>query len=201
MNKFNVGETVLYKNGDSFELGIVKEVIPYEQRAHTKQDGLFGKPSGELYEAYKYRVWYHTGDTTALTDEHHLHKIDNAYAFTIIRKSANPMDINLSAARKLACKIASPFYFYDEAYYEVEDWITSCIEGYHSNTPNIDYAYLKCAIAIEVKNYLDISGIDYDDHTIRECTDACFDSYENSVLNSEFIQDTIARYIANRSKD
>ena len=180
--KFEVGQTVLYINGDTYELGIIKTLIPTES-------------------GYKYRVWYHTGDTTAVTDERLLHEIKNEYAFRIIRRSANPMDISLSDSRKLASKIVDPFRFYGEAYYEVEDWVTACIEGYHSNVPNIDHEYLKCAVAIEIQNYLDISGIDYTDHTIRECIEACFDCYENSVINTEFIQETVARYIANRPDD
>jgi hypothetical protein len=180
--KFYVGQNVIYINGDTYELGIIKTLIPTES-------------------GYKYRVWYHTGDTTAVTDERLLHEIKNEYAFRIIRRSANPMDISLSDSRKLAAKIVDPFRFYGDAYYEVEDWVTACIEGYHSNVPNIEHEYLKCAVAIEIQNYLDISGIDYNDHTIRECTEACFDCYENSVINTEFIQETVARYIANRSDD
>ena len=180
--KFEVGQTVLYINGDTYELGIIKTLIPTES-------------------GYKYRVWYHTGDTTAVTDERLLHEIKNEYAFRIIRRSANPMDISLSDSRKLASKIVDPFRFYGEAYYEVEDWVTACIEGYRADVPNIDHEYIKCAVAIEIQNYLEISGIDYNDHTIRECTEACFDCYENSVLNTEFIQETVARYIANRPDD
>jgi hypothetical protein len=180
--KFQVGQTVLYINGDEYELGIIKELVPTN-------------------DAYKYRVWYHTGDTTAVTDECLLHEIKNEYAFRVIRKSANPMDFNLSDSRKLATKIVDIFEFYGNAYYEVEDWVTACIEGYHSDVPNIDYEYLKCAVAVEVRDYLNRSGINYNDHTIRECVDACFDCYENSVLNTEFIQETVARYIANRPDD
>ena len=52
----------------------------------------------EVFEEYEYvetiiyRVWYHTGDTTALirAREDTLHKIDNASAFTILRKQPVP---------------------------------------------------------------------------------------------------------------
>ena len=66
--KFKVGEMVIYQNGSRFELGIIKEVI-----WNNEFD-------------VKYRVWYHTGDTTALTAEYQLHSISNAYAFKIERK-------------------------------------------------------------------------------------------------------------------
>lgn len=68
---FQIGETVIYRNGDSYELGVVKEVCRTDYN---------GKPS------YKYRVYYHTGDTSAMTDEYLLHKIVNSYAFEIRRK-------------------------------------------------------------------------------------------------------------------
>ena len=87
-NKFEVGEVVLYQNGEKFELGVVKQVVPVEIKDRLKQDGLFGEPSGETtHVEYKYFVNYHTGDTAAMTPEYTLHKIVNLYAFDIKRKS------------------------------------------------------------------------------------------------------------------
>lgn len=60
---YNVGEAVLYQNGDKFELGIVKSLCGHDE----------------------YFIWYHTGDTAARTHARHLHKISNDYAFNIIR--------------------------------------------------------------------------------------------------------------------
>lgn len=62
--QFEEGEVVIYQNGNTFELGVVKKK-------------LFNNT---------YFVNYHTGDTAALTDAYNLHKIKNAYAFTIYRK-------------------------------------------------------------------------------------------------------------------
>ena len=61
--QYEVGEAVLYQNGDRFELGIVKRVC--------------GDNS--------YFVNYGKGDTAARTHAYHLHKIANSYAFHIIR--------------------------------------------------------------------------------------------------------------------
>lgn len=61
--EYQVGEAVLYQNGDRFELGIIKSVCGNNE----------------------YFVWYHTGDTAARTHARHLHKISNEYAFHIIR--------------------------------------------------------------------------------------------------------------------
>lgn len=72
--KFKAGETVLYQNGARFELGIVKSII----KLSSEQEGII---------PYGYRVWYHTGDTTALTHESDLYKIINNYAFTVLRRS------------------------------------------------------------------------------------------------------------------
>lgn len=66
-NKFNVGDFVIYKNGDTYYLGEIKEVLKFRRA---------------------YRVWYHTGDTTAITPENMLIPIYNAYAFDIKRKRA-----------------------------------------------------------------------------------------------------------------
>ena len=65
MEKFVEGEVVLYQNGNSFELGVVKRVCD----------------NGDCF------VWYHTGDTAARTPSCHLHKIINSYAFAITRLS------------------------------------------------------------------------------------------------------------------
>ena len=133
MSKFNIGEVVLYQNGERFELGVVKEVLDN-----------------------KYRVWYHTGDTTALTNEEHLHKIENAYAFNIIRKSANKEDINLCPARQLASRILGQLELYGDMYYALEDWLTDFLEGNEHDLPEgIESEYLKCALRVEVRDYFD----------------------------------------------
>lgn len=85
--KFAVGEVVLYQNGTSFELGIVKQIVQFEERTYLKQQGFppKGEPAGEITTAFDYFVYYHTGDTAARTSECLLHKIANAYAFDIER--------------------------------------------------------------------------------------------------------------------
>lgn len=201
MNKFNVEDVVLYQNGERFELGIVKEVIPYEQRAYTKQDGLFGKPSGELYEAYKYRVWYHTGDTTALTDECHLRKIVNAYAFTILRKQADA-DVNAPlTCRRIAAEILSQSELYGDMYYQLEDWLTNKLEGNNPDIPlGIEGEYLRCALRIEVRDMLDDSdklAVEADE--IESIVDSLLEDFSENVLNKEFITETVARFLAGRA--
>lgn len=80
--KFKIGEIVLYQNGTSFELGEIKEVIEVTTSRSTVD-------SSTITVTYKYRVWYHTGSTTAMTDEYLLHKLINAYAFDIVRKKVD----------------------------------------------------------------------------------------------------------------
>lgn len=81
--KLKVGEVVLYQNGDSFELGIVKVVIDDEN----------------------YFINYHTGDTSAKTHIRNLHKLRNDYAFDVRRKSVNepiiPSEIQHDAVLEL----------------------------------------------------------------------------------------------------
>lgn len=63
MEKYKVGEAVLYQNGDRFELGIVKSECGNDE----------------------YFINYHTGDTAARTNARNLHKISNGYAFKVYR--------------------------------------------------------------------------------------------------------------------
>ena len=174
MSKFNIGEVVLYQNGERFELGVVKEVLDN-----------------------KYRVWYHTGDTTALTNEEHLHKIENAYAFNIIRKSANKEDINLCPARQLASRILGQLELYGDMYYALEDWLTDFLEGNEHDLPEgIESEYLKCALRVEVRDYFDARGaIDISSEDIENVIDELFDNFSQSVYNMDFISDTVSDYI------
>jgi len=71
MPKFKEGDIVIYKNGESYELGEVKRVC-------EKEKG----------EEQCYFVLYSTGDTAARTPESCLRKIRNAYAYDIERKHA-----------------------------------------------------------------------------------------------------------------
>lgn len=56
MPKFEVGEYIIYKNGDSYEIGKIKRIV---------QDGAF--------------VYYSDGDTAAKTPFDCMHKIRNEY--------------------------------------------------------------------------------------------------------------------------
>ena len=179
MNKFNKGDVVLYQNGDVFELCIVKDVL----------DIRFEKPT--------YRVWYHTGDTTAVTSERHLHKVSNAYAFNIIRKSANNKDINLCPARQLASRILGQVELYGDFYYQVEDWLTDFLEGNEHDLPvGIESEYLRMALRVEVRDYFDARGaIDIEPDDIEKVIDELFENFSQSVYNMDFISDTVSDYI------
>lgn len=59
MNKFKVGELIIYQNGDRFEIGKIKRLT---------EDGAF--------------VWYHSGDTASKTPFDCMHKLTNAYCIT-----------------------------------------------------------------------------------------------------------------------
>ena len=132
--KFKEGQVVLYQNGTSFELGIVKEVVERIVKQHLKQDGLYGEPTGEDTIQFYYRVWYHTGDTSALTDERNLHEIKNDYAFLVMRRKADTSSINDTPARQLAASIidntSQLTELEGESYYECEDGLTELINEF-----------------------------------------------------------------------
>ena len=212
MNKFNVGEVVLYQNGERFELGVVKEVIEEEYNSLKLYASMcVGCPRekfchddcshcDEYLEAsvyYKYRVWYHTGDTTSVTDECHLHKIENAYAFNIIRKSSNKEDINLCPARQLASRILGQLELYGDMYYKLEDWLTDFLEGEEHDLPyGIESEYLRMALRVEVRDYFDSNNaIDVESEDIENVVNELFKSFSENVLNTDFIWDTVRDYI------
>lgn len=58
---FENGEIILYQNGEQYEIGIIKE----------RYDNSEGKEC--------YRVYYHLGDTSALTNATDMKKINNAF--------------------------------------------------------------------------------------------------------------------------
>ena len=89
--KFKVGEVVMYQNGDRNELGIVKKV---ESLGSHEENRI----------AWGYRVWYHTGDTTAMTHESLLKPISNAYAYTVLRRGVNP-EMELDPCKQMAHKL------------------------------------------------------------------------------------------------
>ena len=196
---FNINDVVLYKNGEHYELGIIKEVIPYERRAYTKQDGLFGAPTGELYTAYKYRVWYHMGDTTAITDEYLLHPVSNAYAFNITRKQVDKNINHPMTCRSIASMILDDFEFYGEMYYKLEDWLTAKLQGDKVNVPfGLESEYLICALRIELRDLLDSIEFNYTQEDIEEIIKRMLNDFSNSVLNKEYIEDTVKNYITEK---
>lgn len=69
--RFRVGQVVLYSNGDRHEIGVIKETLCTQTTC-------------------KYSVFYHTGSTTAVTDESLLAPFSNEYAYLIVRQGVNP---------------------------------------------------------------------------------------------------------------
>jgi hypothetical protein len=214
MNKFNVGDVVLYQNGDSFELGVVKEVVAYESGEDTYLKTYESMCCGcpfekrcheeckhcdsflEAITSYKYRVYYHTGDTTALTDECNLHKLSNAYAFNIIRKSASK-EIESSPSRQMASRILGQLELYGDFYYTLEDWLTDFLEGNEHDIPKgIESEYLKCALRVEVRDCFDArEAIDISSEDIENVIDELFENFSQNVFNTDFIWDTVGDYI------
>lgn len=56
MTNFNEGDYIIYQNGDRYEIGKIKRIVP---------DGAF--------------VWYHNGETALKTPFERMHKIANDY--------------------------------------------------------------------------------------------------------------------------
>lgn len=64
-DEYEPGEAFVYRNGDRYEIGIVKRRNPHRPDC--------------------YFCWYHTGDTAANTNVADMHKVSNLYAFRVVR--------------------------------------------------------------------------------------------------------------------
>lgn len=110
MSKFKENEVVIYQNGDHFELGVVKKVVPkpFTKVTKTTNAEMIGEDNH-----YSYFVLYHMGETAALTDEDNLRKISNEYAFLILRRSVEEE----RPAKELASYLIScnPIKFKDDS--------------------------------------------------------------------------------------
>lgn len=111
MSKFKENEVVIYQNGDHFELGVVKKVVPkrFTKVTKTTNAEMIGEDNH-----YSYFVLYHIGETAALTDEDNLRKISNEYAFLILRRS---VEEEKRPAKELASYLisCSPIKFKDDS--------------------------------------------------------------------------------------
>src|SRR5690554_4224011 len=183
MSKFKKDEIVLYKNGDSYELGKIKEVIKPEhnhywignekyaigsweynfeeqtlklytpanmiiteltlESDYDLSDDEILETLEEVFEEYyynnehEYRVYYHTGDTSALTNESNLHKIKNSYAFMILKRNVDISSYDETDARRLAMYIISGLQennlledISGKEHFEIEDYLTLLINTY-----------------------------------------------------------------------
>jgi hypothetical protein len=128
--------------------------------------------------------------------------IENEQHFTIIRKSSDKSNIKLCPARQLASRILGQLELYGDFYYQVEDWLTDFLEGNEHDMPyGIESEYLRMALRVEVRDYLDSSDIEYDSEDVENIVNDCFDCFGVSVLNDDFIQETVARYVANKEEN
>jgi hypothetical protein len=89
MSKFKNGDKVIANINNGFNVGIIHDVIPYEVRCYTKQQGFppQGEPQGEPIERYNYLVCIHADGRTTLVGEGDLIKLENAEEFWIQRKA------------------------------------------------------------------------------------------------------------------
>lgn len=181
--KFYIGQNVIYVNSNRYELGVVKDILFVNNK-------------------YLYRVWYHTGSTTATTEEDLLHTISNDYAFSILRKSANKHNIELCPARQKAARILKNFRFYGEIYYKIEDWLTDFLEENEKPIPNgMDPEYLRMTLRAEIEDYISMTHPDfkYTNQFIEECVDFMLDASGISTLNDTYIHDCIEECVTNET--
>lgn len=110
LNKFNIKDTVLFKKGYHFYIGVIKNVIK------------------NLNNTYSYELYIDENPDTILLDEDALYVIENAKAFVTYKKS-NTIVINDSPCRQLAATIINHTCNNCDDYYTLEDWLTDYLEG------------------------------------------------------------------------
>lgn len=110
LNKFNKKDTVLFKKGRYFYIGIIKNVIK------------------NLDNTYSYELYIDENSDTLLLNEDDLYVIENAKAFVIYKKSNTP-NINESPCRQLAATIINRTCNNCDDYFTLEDWLTDYLEG------------------------------------------------------------------------
>jgi hypothetical protein len=84
-------------------------------------------------------------------------------------------------------------------YYKLEDWLTARLQGDTVNIPfGLESEYLLCALRIEVRNLLDSVEFYYTPEDIEEIVRRMINDFSNSVLNNDYIEDTIKAYIVEK---
>ena len=241
MNKFYVGEPVLYINGDKYNIGIIKsrhELSPkyfwkgrpvtnysYRKNVLSLYDDIHSKavvcfhielgiknevrvPLSEyvveilndntdeftVEQPYAYSVWYHTGDTTAYTNESNLKEISNSYAFTILRKQAD-MDVDAPrTCKELATTIVSSFSMAEPLRNKLITILTSMLSKQSPHIHIPDSIYLECALYMAIRDILSNTSIYATDNDINSIIDIIINKFTATVLDTEMINDAIKLY-------
>lgn len=91
MGKFKEKQIVIHKIENTYDLGEIKQSIDYEEKSYTRDQGPFSTEEGKGPMILKtdYFTNFHTGDTASKTRGKDLFKIENEYAFLIVRKEAD----------------------------------------------------------------------------------------------------------------
>ena len=109
LNKFDKNDTILYKKGSFFYMGVIKNII---------------KNDADLYE---YEIYNDIDSTTIMVKESEIYPIENIKSFVVLKKSVDPR-IDVSPCRRLAATIIDYVYNSKENYYTIEDGLTRKIE-------------------------------------------------------------------------
>ena len=104
-----------------------------------------------------------------------------------------------SAAREKAASILEDFELYGDFYYTMEDWLTNKLSGDDEALPyQMESEYLKCALRVEIRNYFEGNDFDYTNEDIETVVDNLFDSFSESVLNQDFIESEVNKFMDER---
>lgn len=114
--KFNIGDVVVRKTRDGFEVGVIADIYE-EQKTYKKyqrQDGLNGTPTGPEYTevVYKYDVRF--------TQDKKVYLIDGSLLTLVTNIDSLPIDVNSPLSKK-----------YENAYWKIKEKLNDYWDNYN----------------------------------------------------------------------
>lgn len=141
MDEYSVGEYIIYRNGEKYELGRVKSL---------REDGAF--------------VAYHEGETGALTPYSHMHKLINRYCIKDTSLGgdyfkADTPQTETEIAKVIVHKMIDDAVIAEDAYPDLRQKMHDAVDEYEPQTDcetckhNGEYAYCRLCGRLGEDNY------------------------------------------------
>ena len=135
--KFNIGDVVVIKTIDGFDVGVIadiyEELVTYKK--HQRQDGLNGSPTGpeDTKMAYRYDVRF--------TQDKKVYLVDESLLTLVTNTESLPIDVNSPLRKK-----------YEDAYWKIKERLNHFWDYYNKEEdPDSMYVLEDISKIMEVK--------------------------------------------------